>query len=196
MKQIERLLLLQGYRCFFCDQPIPGGQASVEHLVATANGGGKDDENCVVCCAALNLALGNMSVKAKLRVVLNQRGAFTCPLRRFLPPGGAATEPATDPVLTAVPTSAGVPEQVAPELMEARVSLVLDGLRQRATCLPRRVKTLSNLLGALLQNRLSDDELNGLVEMLQARGYIAVQGAKITYALPQPAGDAGDTETA
>jgi hypothetical protein len=31
MKQIERLLVLQGQRCFFCDSPIPEGEARVEH---------------------------------------------------------------------------------------------------------------------------------------------------------------------
>jgi len=44
MKLLERLLFLQGQRCFFCGQAIPLGEASIEHLVATANGGAKDDE--------------------------------------------------------------------------------------------------------------------------------------------------------
>ena len=79
MKQLERLLFLQGNLCFFCQQSIPVGEASVEHLVATANGGPKDDENCVVCCKAVNAALGSLSVKSKLQAVLNQRGAFACP---------------------------------------------------------------------------------------------------------------------
>ena len=73
MKQLERILFLQGNVCFFCRQPIPDGEASVEHLVATSNGGAKDDENCVVCCKTVNAALGSLSVKAKLQVVVNQR---------------------------------------------------------------------------------------------------------------------------
>ena len=47
VKQLERLLFLQGQRCFFCQQAISPGEASVEHLIATSNGGTKDDENCV-----------------------------------------------------------------------------------------------------------------------------------------------------
>ena len=39
MKQLERLLFLQGSRCFFCGETIPIGEASIEHLVATSNGG-------------------------------------------------------------------------------------------------------------------------------------------------------------
>lgn len=184
MKQIDRLLLLQGYRCFFCDQPIPPGQASVEHLVAIANGGTKDNENCVVCCAALNSAMGNLSVKAKLRVVLNQRGAFTCPLRRRMPSAARTPELAIAPELN------------SPEVMAARVSQSLDRLRQLAAHRPRSVKALVNLLGSLFQNRLSGNELNCLVEALQTLGYITVEGAKVAYALPQPAGDSGETETA
>ena len=34
MKQLERLLFLQGNVCFFCQQPLPTGEASVEQLVA------------------------------------------------------------------------------------------------------------------------------------------------------------------
>jgi len=80
MKQLERLLFLQGSRCFFCGETIPTGEASIEHLVATSNGGAKDDENCVVCCKAVNTALGHLSVKAKLLAVLNHRGGFACPM--------------------------------------------------------------------------------------------------------------------
>ena len=36
MKQLERLLFLQGNVCFFCQQPLPAGEASVEHLVAAS----------------------------------------------------------------------------------------------------------------------------------------------------------------
>ena len=79
MKQLERLLFLQGQRCFFCQQPISPGEASVAHLNATSNGGTKDDENCVACCKAVNAALGNLSFKGKLQAVVNQRGAFVCP---------------------------------------------------------------------------------------------------------------------
>jgi 5-methylcytosine-specific restriction endonuclease McrA len=65
MKQIDRLLFFQGNRCFFCDHDIPEGEASVEHLVPTSLDGGNDDDNCVVCCKTLNLALGNRPVKEK-----------------------------------------------------------------------------------------------------------------------------------
>src|SRR5947209_1112561 len=83
MKQLERLQLHQGNRCFFCDQPIPDGEASVEHIVALANGGTKDDDNCVVCCKSVNAALGHLTVKDKLRTVLAQRAAFACPDSRL-----------------------------------------------------------------------------------------------------------------
>lgn len=32
-------------------------EASVEHLRASANGGGNNDENCVACCKAVNALL-------------------------------------------------------------------------------------------------------------------------------------------
>ena len=78
-KPIERLLFAQGQLCFFCQQPLSAADASVEHLVATVNGGGNGDDNTVACCKALNSLLGRKSLKEKLQVVLNQRGAFKCP---------------------------------------------------------------------------------------------------------------------
>jgi hypothetical protein len=79
MKQLERILFAQGGECFFCKQPLPKEKASVEHLVALANGGRNEEDNCVVCCKQLNSLLGSKSIKAKILVVLNQRGAFICP---------------------------------------------------------------------------------------------------------------------
>lgn len=79
MKQLERLLFLQGNVCFFCHQPIPVGEASGEHLVASSNGGAKDDDNCVVCCKTVNAALGNLSFKAKIQATVNQSNGFECP---------------------------------------------------------------------------------------------------------------------
>ena len=79
MKQLERLLFAQGGECFFCRQQLPKERASIEHLNALANGGANSEDNCVVCCKQLNSLLGSKSIKAKLLVVLNQRGAFACP---------------------------------------------------------------------------------------------------------------------
>jgi len=79
MKQLERILFAQGGECFFCKKRLGKDEASVEHLVALANGGRNDEDNCVVCCKQLNSLLGSKSIKGKLLVVLNQRGAFACP---------------------------------------------------------------------------------------------------------------------
>ena len=78
-RPIDRLLFAQGGLCFFCQHTLSPADASVEHMVAVANGGGNDPDNTVACCKALNSVLGHMSLKEKLRVVLNQKGQFKCP---------------------------------------------------------------------------------------------------------------------
>ncbi len=88
--QLDRLMWAQGNRCFFCEQPLPKNEASVEHLWAKANGGTKTDENCVACCKAVNALFGRMSLKEKFQVVLNQQGKFRCPNSRATT--GRATE--------------------------------------------------------------------------------------------------------
>jgi hypothetical protein len=165
MKQLDRLLFLQGNRCFFCQQPIPAGEESVEHLIATSNGGAKDDENCVACCKGVNAALGNLSYKAKLQVVLNQRGAFVCP--------------------SAAGHGQHVSQQSTPE--DERIALVLADLHKRGSARPRRLATLTNTIASVFQKKLSDNELAALIGMLQSRGYVLVHDMKVTYSLPSTA---------
>jgi hypothetical protein len=163
MKQLERLLFLQGNRCFFCQQAIPPGEASIEHLVASANGGAKDDENCVACCKAVNAALGSLSVKAKIQAVLNQRGALACPHTSEANAGALSIQPESE-----------------------RLELAVADLLKRGPARPRKVATLKNTVNSVFQNKLSEEELSSLVSLLERRGYIAIQDTKVTYALPQP----------
>ena len=130
MKQLERLLFLQGNVCFFCQDPIPADEASVEHLVATANGGAKHDDNCVVCCKTVNAALGSLSIKAKLQAIANQRSGFVCPSSK-----------------TADDTA-----QQAAAVGDERIQLVVADLQKRGASRPRKVATLRNTINAVFQN--------------------------------------------
>lgn len=165
MKQLERLLFLQGNRCFFCGDSIPDGEASVEHLVATSNGGAKEDENCVVCCKAVNAALGNLPIKAKLQAILNQRSRFICPKQ------SAQSEDQSN----------GSAESGAqPE----RIALVVADLQKRGSSRPRRVATLKNTMNSVFQMSLSDAQLDALLSNLQSSGYVVVEDTNVSYALP------------
>ncbi len=167
MKQLERLLFLQGNRCFFCQQPIPVGEASVEHLAATSNGGAKDDENCVACCKTVNAALGNLSIKAKLQAVINQRGIFVCPHH------SAEVQAAAEPEHPSLPE-------------DERFELVVSDLQKRGPSRPRKLLTPRNTVNAVFQSKLSEEDVSSLVARLESHGYVTVQDTKVTYALPQP----------
>lgn len=78
-KSLDRHLFAQGGRCFFCNDHLPRERASIEHIIPTSKGGTSADDNCVACCVALNMLLGSMPVKEKMRIILNQGGRFTCP---------------------------------------------------------------------------------------------------------------------
>jgi len=164
-KPIERLLFAQGGRCFFCNDVLSAAEASVEHLVATANGGGNTDENCVACCKALNRLLGRMSLKEKLRIVLNQKGEFKCPH------GGVSRK------------SAGRHHVMVshPMASEEQLAQVLADLQKRGTARPRTVKTLSRTINTLFKKQLSESEIASLLDQLQATGVISVSGTKVSY---------------
>jgi hypothetical protein len=160
MKQLDRLMFLQGGLCFFCKQPLAAADASVEHLLASANGGTNSEENCVACCKALNALFGHKSLKEKLQVVLNQKGQFTCPK------GTTSAQPI------------GATQQ------DDRLALVVADLQKRGSARPRKVTTLRNTINAALKKQLTEEQISSLMEQLQARGFIVVSDTKVTYELP------------
>jgi len=162
-KPIDRLLFAQGGQCFFCQRALSPADASVEHLVATGNGGSNNPDNTVACCKALNALLGRMSLKEKLRVVLNQKGEFRCP-------NGGVTV---------------VPNSTSKQTVAERLAFVVDNLNKRGSARPRTVKTLSSTLGAMFQKKLTEQEVALLLGKLQAQGIVSVIGEKVSYALQE-----------
>lgn len=170
MKQLDRLLLFQGNRCFFCEQPIPDGEASIEHLVASSNGGSNDDDNCVACCKSLNAAFGNRPYKEKLRAVVSHRGQFMCPMQ----PGSK--------VEVAISLSAPASDS------KSRIAAAVADLRKRGASRPRKAATLRNTLAAVFQKQLTEEQLDALFNNLVAAGYVVVNGSNVTYDLPPTGG--------
>jgi hypothetical protein len=166
VKPLDRLMFVQGGLCFFCEQPLPKAEASVEHLLASANGGSNKDENCVACCKAVNALLGSMSLKEKLQVVLNQKGHFKCP-------NGAGSSRAANQSKTSA--------KAKPE--EDKLSLVLSDLNRRGNSRPRTLKTLTSTVAALFPKGMPDAELKSLVQQLQSTGKVTAVGNKVTYTL-------------
>lgn len=166
-KPIDRLIFAQGGLCFFCKQPLPRSETSVEHLVASANGGNNSDENCVVCCKAVNALFGSMTLKEKIQVVLNQKGQFKCP-------NGAGT--AKGP-----PQSKAAPKAPSIKAKLDNLSRVVANLKQRGHSKPRTLKTLKSTVASLFPKGLSEAELAALLQQLQTTGKVIVAGTKVTY---------------
>jgi hypothetical protein len=164
---IERLIFAQGGECFFCREPLPRSEASIEHLVASANGGGNGDDNCVVCCKSLNRLLGSLSLKEKIRIVLNQNGAFKCPN------APARSKIARSPLQAVQP-----PARPAPD---AALQRVIANLQQRAG----RPRTLRTLTSTIVSLRVTADEAQRLVKQLLERGIVKVSGTKVEYTFPR-----------
>lgn len=163
-------MFAQGGLCFFCKKPLPKSEASVEHLLASANGGSNSDENCVACCKAVNALLGSMSLKEKVQVVLNQKGQFKCPNDT------GSTKAVSQPKVAAkTPTAASSKEE--------KIKMIVANLKQRGNAKPRTLKTLKSSLATLFPKGLSEVELTAMVQQLQSLGKITVSENKVTYAL-------------
>ena len=164
-KTLARLLCAQRGLCFFCKKPLPVTDASVEHLVASSRGGSDEDENCVACCKSVNVALGSRSLKEKIQVVLNRKGQFEC--------------------LNGVQRKAKKTKRQASKAGKSvaeRYTKVVANLKKRGKAKPRTVPKLKNVIVALFQSKLSKDEVDALVQQLQTRGVISIDGSKLTYA--------------
>ncbi len=175
---LDRLLFAQGGQCFFCRKPLPKAEASVEHLLASANGGTNDDGNCVACCKALNHLLGSKSIKEKMQIVLNQRGNFQCP-------GNTWVQAGTPP--NPAPATAALKAAPAPTNGNTSpIDLVLADLKKRGASRPRKVSTLASTIKALLkqhQKPNADAEVTGLIAELQKRSKVIITDTKVSYKL-------------
>ncbi|MEO6182462.1 MAG: HNH endonuclease [Verrucomicrobiota bacterium] len=169
-KPLDRLMFAQGGHCFFCKQPLSQADASVEHLFASANGGGNEFENCVACCKSVNALFGSMSLKEKFQVVLNQKGQFKCP-------NGVGSANAA---LTLTPQKK---TPIDTKLLANTFDLVVANLSQRGDSRPRTLKALTSTVAAIFSKKLDDAEINTLIQQLQSTGKISVVKTKITYAL-------------
>ncbi len=208
MKQLERLLFLQGNRCFFCQSAIPAGQASVEHLVATANGGSGNDDNCVVCCKSMNEALGSLPIKVKMQVILNQRGRIVCPCSpaKSVSSVAVASPPVlcecvepyesiepydfingdefAEPVEHAFPLQSTVVNRKHASRdveQQTRIERVVEHLKMHHHTRPNKLKGLKNWTKSLFRRELSQRDLDLIVEALQQSGIVSVVDGKLQY---------------
>lgn len=75
----DQLYLLQGSRCFYCDNPIAVDDRSLEHVVPSCSGGLADTDNAVVVCEAANQLLGSATPKQKIIMLKAGGGKIECP---------------------------------------------------------------------------------------------------------------------
>jgi hypothetical protein len=174
MPTLERLMFVQGGACFFCKSALPRAQASIEHLFASANGGGNNEGNCVACCKSLNAILGSMSLKDKFQLVLNQRGNFECPNVAGTATIIAAAKPVPLPVAVSKAPSIANPDNFA---------LAVANLKKRGSSRPKTLKTLTSTIESIFAKELKQTELAALIQRLQTTGKVSIDDGKVCYAL-------------
>jgi hypothetical protein len=160
-QQLQRLLSLQSYKCFFCGHRIPDGEASVEHLHAISKGGERSDENAVVCCKAVNNWLGNRSVKKKFAAILSHRGESMCL-------ASIVSGPKARPQKTFVTEA----QKLLPK--------VVKNLRALGVKRPKKLTTLRNSIANSFQ-QASPMLIKAVTELLKKNGYTAEKDGKVSY---------------
>jgi hypothetical protein len=82
MASTTKLLTIQGGKCFYCGEKLSLEDATLDHVIPKALGGDNSEGNAVVCCRAINQALGSASPKEKLAAVINAGGKLDCPRKQ------------------------------------------------------------------------------------------------------------------
>lgn len=188
MKQLERLLFLQGGRCFFCKDILARSNASVEHLNAIANGGANLDSNCVACCKAVNAALGSLSIKEKIQVFLNQGASFVCPANSTntdlhpIVAEPAKTQPTKPPTKKKVPNPSTQKPITIPSVPIDQAELVFIKKLLRAHKSPPATEaTLKRWINGKLQRDVSSEQLSAFLVALKRDRVLIVNNKKLSY---------------
>lgn len=196
--KLDRLLFAQGGKCFFCNAVLARADASVEHLVPTSQGGADNDKNCVACCKAVNMLMGDASLKEKLRIVLNQRGEFVCPVKHekakkvaepiVTKPTAKPTQNSSDKLAVKILTGpVGQKEQVIVKPVAKKASdldRVVADLRKRGNARPGTVTKLRNTIKSAIGNGTTDAAADRIIQELKSAKVVTVTGAKVTYTFP------------
>jgi len=80
LNKLQRILLFQHGRCFYCGEELSESQASIEHLLAKKLGGKSEEWNEVVCHKTMNAAFGAMDLRNKFAYVIKAAGKLRCPV--------------------------------------------------------------------------------------------------------------------
>ncbi|MBM3290672.1 MAG: NYN domain-containing protein [Candidatus Hydrogenedentes bacterium] len=67
----------------------------------------------------------------------------------------------------------------------AQLERVIKDLSRRTTSKPRTLKTLRSTILAHFRKELAEQELDDLIDALEKRGFVAIEGNKVTYDLPE-----------
>ncbi len=209
-KQLDNLLFAQGGKCFFCKEVLLRGDASVEHLIAKANGGGNtNNDNCVACCKAVNSLLGSLPLKHKIEIILNQDGKFTCPSRKSTstplkqalksaletikqvqkPAATPLKQIQNSPVVPAKQTQkkVAVPvkqvQKIVPQAVDD-LGIAVSDLKKRGNARPKNLKKLKTTLAAIVKfKNFKSAEIDSIVKKLQDAKKIVIEGEKVIYKL-------------
>lgn len=173
-KPIDRLMFAQGGLCFFCNSPLPKAEASVEHLVASARAGSNNDDNCVACCKAINTLLGCMSLKEKIKVVLNQKGQFKCPNK---------VGNNSKPTVSAQPEGSVSTGEKKLSFPAEAATFVAANLKSRGNSKPRKIKTLTSTIKSLTALKLTEKQVDALIQHMQATGKVLIKDEQVSYKL-------------
>ncbi|NLX18752.1 MAG: hypothetical protein GXY53_05640 [Desulfobulbus sp.] len=89
------------------------------------------------------------------------------------------------PLVKTVNAKAPSTKAADPKAPSEKLAVIVTNLKQRGASKPRTVKTLTSTISSLFQKALTEDELSSVLQLMQKKGLVAVNGTKVTYSFPE-----------
>lgn len=159
-RMLDSLLYMQGGKCFFCNQVLQLENASIEHLLAKSKGGNNARDNLVACCRTLNELFADMSLKEKMQVILNQKGAFCCPSKS---------------------TKAAEYSTTKPQAEADYLAYITTNLQKRGAAKPASLVALMNVIKSILPAHPPKTAADYYLQRLAETEKIRLFQGRVTY---------------
>ena len=161
-----------GERATYVELETPGANALDFHIAYTLGGLTQTDPEGFYHVISKDTGFDPLIDHLKSKKIYAARSVAIDDMPCFRSASGQAT------------LSATTGESPITEIPSALYQAAIDDLRKRKTARPRTEKTLFSTLRAKFPKKVSDAQIDFIIQALTDQGLVKVEGTKVTYALP------------
>ena len=166
-----------GERAAYVELETPGANALDFHIAYTLGGLTQTDPEGFYHVISKDTGFDPLIDHLKSKKIYAARSVAIDDMPCFRPPVDQSKASISSPQAS---------EPLSTEIFSELYRGAIDDLRKRKTARPRTEKTLRSTLRAKFPKKVSDAQVDFIIRTLTKHGLVKIEGAKVTYALPDP----------